>query len=170
MESQSLFAGGLNIYQQEAWVEGIFVRVKDFVENFGDAHVSTCVSPCFTSLMNSYVRGRVFPFINIPIRYQDQELLGLYEYCEQLPPSDQYIYCDIVVQAIYYGDNLALAAIQALEERARQLFQAKHIEVLQFEGGMATLTIERGILAGMEFFNRLRDLITKAMEIQIELK
>jgi len=171
MDGQALTLGGLSINQREAWVESIFTRVKDFVADFADLEITTCVSPCITTLKNSYVRGQTFPFVNIPIRYRNQELLGLYEYFgEQLPLMDQYIYCDIVVQSIYYNENLAPADLQALEEKARQLFQTKHLEVRQFEGGMATLTIEREILDGSEFLERLRDLLTKAVEIQMELK
>lgn len=170
MDGQVLTLDGLSIEEREIWVERIFTRVKDFVSEYADLEISTCVAPCITTLNNSYVRGRIYPFINIPIRYRNQELLGLYEFCEQLPLVEDYIYCDIVIQPIYYAENLAPAALQAMGEKARQLLQAKKLEVQQFEGGMAALTIERGILDGDEFIDRLRMLLTIAIEIQMELR
>ena len=105
MEVKEFKSGEQTIFEREAWVDRIFAEVKKFIASYGDSDISTCGSLCVTTLKNSYVRGRVFPFINIPIRLREKELLGLYEYCDQLPLSDQYIYCDFVVHSIYYAEN-----------------------------------------------------------------
>jgi len=171
MESQALFPGGLSIYQREAWVERTFAQVKTFISNYGNDDVSTCTSLCVTSLKNSYVRGRVFPFINIPIRYRDQEMLGLYEYCEQLPLSDQYIYCDFVVQAIYYAEIKEPAYLRALAERAVKLIEVEGYKVVNFEDGMAAIAIERKVLEREEeFITLLAGLMHLAIQIQAELE
>jgi hypothetical protein len=171
MESQEVFgAGGLSIYQREAWVEWIFAQVKDFVDSYGNKDVSTCTSLCVTSLKNSYVRGRVYPFINIPVRLRDQELLGLYEYCEQLPPSDRYIYCDFIVHAIYYAENKEPAYMGVLEARARKLIEDEGYKVLSFEDGMAAITVDRNVLEREEqFIILLKGLVALAIKIQLEL-
>jgi hypothetical protein len=151
-------------------VEEIFARVKNSINRYGNVNVSTCVSLCVTSLKNSYVRGRVFPFINIPIRYWDKELLGLYEYCDQLPPSEQYIYCDFVVHAIYYAENKEPAYIKAMEERARTFFTAKGYDIIQFEDGMATITIDRQVFEYQEKFHAmLISLLDEAIKMQTEI-
>jgi hypothetical protein len=42
--------------------------------------------------------------------------------------------------------------------------------VLQFEGGMATLTIQRAILDDGHFEAELRDILSQAIKMQAELK
>lgn len=170
MEGQVWTLGGVTLKQREAWVETIFDRVKNVVGEFAGLQVTTCVSPCVTTLNNSYVRGQVFPFINIPIRYRSQELVGLYEYYgDQLPLVEEYIYCDIVVQSLYYAENLDQAGFKALEEKARRAFQDRNWEVVQFENGMATLTINRATLAGNIFEAVLRGILNQAVQLQTEL-
>lgn len=165
------FLGTQTIFQREAWVERIYTLVKDFIAGYGNADVSTCSSLCTTSLKNSYVRGRVYPFVNTPIRLREKELLGLYEFCQQLPLSKQHIYCDFIIHSIYYADNKDSAAIKGLEERARQYLIDRGYKVVHFEDGMAAITIDRGILDDEErFIQLLHTLLDEAINIQTELK
>lgn len=158
----------MSVYQREAWVEQIFNQVRSFIGNYGDKAVSTCTAPCITTLKNSYVRGQVFPYINIPIRYGEKELLGLFEYFgEQLPLSDEYIYCDIVIHSIYYAGKESRLAV--LEEKARQIFQARNYDIIQFEQGMATLRIARSQLANGQFLITLKNLLDDAIMMQAEI-
>jgi hypothetical protein len=169
MEVKEFTCGEMTIFQQEAWVEKIFNGVKDFIASYGNPDISTCGSLCVTSLKNSYVRGRVYPFINIPIRFREKELLGLYEYCEQLPLSDQYIYCDFVVESIYYAENKEPVYIKALEDRARQLIEGKGYEIVSFEQGMAAITIDRKVLEQeTDFIIMLKGLLDEALKMQAE--
>jgi len=169
MEVQE-FYGGRSISQREAWVTNIFNQVKGFISSYNHAEISTCSSLSITSLKNSYVRGQVFPFINIPIRYREKELLGLYEYFgEQLPLSDEYIYCDFVVHSIYYHENKAPASSRAIEERTRHILATMGYQVLNFEDGMATITIERKILENEgEFKQLLKKLLEGTLKMQEE--
>jgi hypothetical protein len=170
MEEKGLTPAIRTFHQREAWVTGIFTWVKKIIANYGDPKVSTCNSLCITSLKNSYVRGQVFPFINIPIRCGEKELLGLYEYFgEQMPLSNKNIYCDFVVHSIYYSENKDPAFIKAMEERARQIFKNKGYEILSFDDGMATITIDRAILEEEEkFTNLLHSLLDEAIKMQTE--
>ncbi len=170
MDAMSLGFGGRSIRQREAWVTEIFNLVKSFLRSYGNADLKTCSSPPATTLMNSYVRGQIFPFINIPIRYRDKELLGLYEYYgDQLPLNAESIYCDFVVQAIYYHEQKTPESIKAMEERARQSLTAQGYQVLTFEDGMATISLDRNILNNSaEFLNRLKELLDTAIKIQTE--
>jgi len=170
VEVKEFISGEMTIFQREAWVERIFAEVKKLIASYGNPDVSTCGSLCVTSLKNSYVRGRVFPFINIPIRFREKELLGLYEYCEQLPLSDQYIYCDFVVHSIYYADNKDSISIKPLEERALQYLRARGYEVVHYEEGMAAITIDRSILDDEEeFIKLLHTLLDEAVSMQAEI-
>jgi len=170
MEVKLSLWGGRTVHQQEAWVEKFFVLVKNSIASHCDANVSTCGSLCATTLKNSYARGRVFPFINIPIRYLEKELLGLYEYCDELPLSDQYIYCDFVVHSIYYADNKEPAIIKTMEEQAMRIFQTKGYDIVQFLDGMATITIERELLENeVEFIELFHTLLDDALNIQAAL-
>lgn len=170
MDVNGLACGGRSISQREEWVTSIFNLVKGFISSYNNADIKTCSSLCITSLKNSYVRGQVFPFINIPIRCCDKELLGLYEYFgDQLPLSDKYIYCDFVVHSIYYHEKKAPADIKAIEERTRQILTARGYEILNFEDGMATITIKREILENEgEFLKLLKNLLDEAIRIQAE--
>ncbi|MDD4801547.1 MAG: hypothetical protein PHF24_01205 [Syntrophomonas sp.] len=167
-----LISGVRTIYQREAWVTGIFSWVKNLVANFRSQGVSTCASLCVTSLKNSYVRGQVFPFINIPIRLKEKELLGLYEYFgEQMLLDDRYIYCDLVVHSIYYAENKDPAHIQAMEQRARQIFKDNGYEIIAFEDGMATMTIDRGVLENEAGFTVLLNrLLENAIKMQADME
>ena len=170
MEVKEFISSEITIFQREAWVEKIFAEVKKLVAGYGDPDVSTCGSLCVTSLKNSYVRGRVFPFINIPIRFREKELLGLYEYCEQLPLSDQYIYCDFVVHSIYYAENKDPASIRVLEDRARKVIEAMGNKIISFEDGMAAITIDRKFLEKEEeFVILIRGLLDEALKMQAEI-
>ncbi len=158
----------MSVFQREAWVEQIFNQVKGFIGKYGDKAVSTCTAPCITNLKNSYVRGQLFPYINIPIRYGEKELLGLYEYFgEQLPLSKEYIYCDIVIHSIYYAGKESRLA--ALEEKARQIFEARNYDIIQFEQGMATLKIARSQISSGQFLSTLKNLLDDAIEMQAEI-
>jgi hypothetical protein len=170
MEAKGLAFEGQSISQREAWVTGIFTRVKGFISSYGNEEISTCSSLSVTSLKNSYVRGQVFPFINIPIRYREKELLGLYEYFgEQLPLLDEHIYCDFVVHSIYYAENKDLASIKAMEERTRQILADKGYNILNFEEGMATIAIDRRILEeDGDFLKLLKNLLDVAIKMQEE--
>jgi len=171
MAGRILTLGGMSIDQREAWVENIFNRVKSLIEEFADLGITTCSSLCATTLKNSYVRGQVFPFINIPVRYNEQELLGLYEYFgHQLPLDEENIYCDVVIQSIYYAEHLSEEELLNLEARAKGLFGARQWEVVQFEGGMATLTLERELLNSNGFEEKLRDILTQAIEMQAAMR
>jgi len=159
----------ISVHQREAWVEHIFEQVKQFIASRGDKDITTCTTPCITTLKNSYVRGQIFPFVNIPIRYREKELLGLYEYFgDQLPLSDEYVYCDIVVHSIYYADKQA-SDLESLEARARQAFQSRKYDVIQFEQGMATIKIERSLINGAGFLPVLKSLLDEAIAIQAEV-
>ncbi len=157
-----------SIDQREAWVADVFSRVKKFIANYDNADINTCNTLCATSLKNSYVRGQLFPFINIPIRYREKELLGLYEYFgDVLPLTDEHIYCDFVVQAIYYHEKKSPADIETIEERTRQILTARGYDIIDFTDGMATITIKRGILDNEgEFLALLKDLLDEAVKIQ----
>lgn len=170
MEVREFKSEEQTIFQREAWVERIYVQVKKYIASYGDPDISTCGSLCVTSLKNSYVRGRVYPFINIPIRCREKELLGLYEYCDQLPLSEQYIYCDFVVHSIYYAENKEPATIKALEARARQVIEEKGYKIVSFEDGMAAITIDRKVLEKEEdFILLLKGLLDEAIKIQAEI-
>ncbi len=170
MDAKALEFGGSGIRHREAWVTGIFNLVKNFLSSYGNADLKTCNSPPATTLMNSYVRGQVFPFINIPVRYRDKELLGLYEYYgDQLPLNAESIYCDFVVQAIYYHEQKSPEFIKAMEERTRQILSAQGYQILTFEDGMATISLDRNALNNSaDFLNLLKNLIDTAMKIQAE--
>ncbi len=162
--------GGHSISRREAWVSGIFNRVKEFVRGYNNVNINTCSSLCATSLKNSYVRGQVFPFINIPIRFREKELLGLYEYFgDQQPLSDEYIYCDFVIHSIYYHEKKAPADVKSIEERTRRILAGLGYQVMHFEDGMATITISRGILEDEgEFLKLLENLLEQAIKLQTE--
>lgn len=161
----------MKIIEREKWVQGVFEQIKSFIDKYGDKNVSTIKSLCTTNLKNSYVRGQVFPFLNIPIRYQDKELLGFYEYFgEQLSLNDEYMYCDFVIEHSYYTVDKDEENINKMVTIVKQVLKQKGYEVIFFDSGMATIKIERQVLASDDEFNRLLEkLLNDAIAIQKEI-
>ncbi len=164
-------SGNRTIHEREAWVEHIFALVKDFIEDSGDEELETCGILSTTSLKNSYVRGRIFPFINIPIKYQGKELMGLYEYFDDsLAFSASHIYCDILIQAIYYSGNRESRHLDIMEKIALELLKKKGYDIVQFAGGMATFKVDRSILESpVRFKEFLHKTVEDARTLQEEM-
>lgn len=163
-------SGNRTILERENWVEEIFSQIKEFVEEFGDEELETCSVLSTTSLKNSYVRGRIYPFINVPVKYQGKEIIGLYEYCSDLPFSAEHIYCDILVHAIYYSGNRESRNLDIMEKIALELLKKKGYDIVQFAGGMAAFKVPRGILESPGQFRQfLRQTIDDAISLQEEM-
>lgn len=166
-----LKSGNRTIIERHNWVEEIFGKIRDFVNRYGNEDISTINSLCKTSLKNSYVRGQAFPFINIPIRYQDKELLGFYEYCgSELPFDESFIYCDFIIEHSYYSTNKDDETMKETVRRTKEILQQKGYDIIAYESGMATIRIERKFLENNEEFNKLlKKLFDDALTIQKEI-
>jgi Ni,Fe-hydrogenase I large subunit len=166
-----LKSGNRTIIERHRWVEEIFKKIRDFVDNYGNEDISTIGSLCKTSLKNSYVRGQAFPFVNIPIRYQEKELLGFYEYfSDELSFDESYIYCDFIIEHSYYAINKDDETLKKTVKKAKEVLRQKGYNIIAFDSGMATIKIERKILEQDEEFNKLlKRLIDDAITIQKEI-
>lgn len=166
-----LKSGNRTIIERHKWVERIFEKIKSFVDNYGNDDISTIGSLCKTSLKNSYVRGQAFPFINIPIRFQDKELLGFYEYfSDELCFDDQYIYCDFIIEHSYYALNKDEETMNKIVAKAEKMLQQMGYNIVAFDSGMATVKIERRILEqDNELVALLQKLLDDAIAIQNEI-
>jgi hypothetical protein len=157
--------------ERHRWVEEIFGKIRSFVDDYEDEDITTISSLCKTSLKNSYVRGQAFPFVNIPIRYQEKELLGFYEYfSDELFFDESYIYCDFVIEHSYYSINKDDETMKRTVRKAKEVLKQKGYNIIAFDSGMATIKIERRILEqDGELSKLLKRLIDDAIAIQKEI-
>ncbi|HEX3011795.1 MAG TPA: hypothetical protein VHQ70_07105 [Syntrophomonadaceae bacterium] len=165
-------SGNRTLMDRQKWVHDIFHKIKSFIDNYEGDELTTVNSLCTTNLKNSYVRSQVFPFINIPIRYQDKELLGFYEYySDELCFDENYIYCDFVIEHSYYIANKEEAMVNDLVVRAQQVLKEMGYDVIVFDSGMATIKIDREILEkDDEFFRLLDKLVKDALRLQKQIE
>jgi hypothetical protein len=169
--SSFINSGNRTLRDRQYWVNDIFGKIKKFIANYGSEDLTTINSLCTTNLKNSYVRGQIFPFINIPIRFRDKELLGLFEfYNNELCFDDHYIYCDFVIEHSYYTANTDEATLGQLVTRAKQVLKDMGYDVIMFDSGMATIRISRDILEKEdELFRLLDKLVKDALHLQIQI-
>ncbi|MGI5921298.1 MAG: hypothetical protein ACOX6I_06135 [Syntrophomonadaceae bacterium] len=166
-----LKSGNRTIIDRNQWVEEIYAKIRHFVDNYGNEDIATISSLCRTSLKNSYVRGQAFPFLNIPIRYQDKELLGFYEYCNsELCFDEHFIYCDFIIEPSYYSTNKDDQTSEITVSKAKAVLKQRGYEIIAYENGMATIKIDRTVLEQDEEFQKLlKKLTDDAIDIQKEV-
>lgn len=164
-------SGNRTLRDRQNWVNDIFRKIKTFINNYDSDDLTTVNTLCTTNLKNSYVRGQVFPFINIPIRYQDKELLGFYEfYSDELCFDEKYIYCDFVIERSYYTADKDEAMVNQMVTRAKQVLKDMGYDVIAFDSGMATIKISREVMEKDDDFMVILDkLIKDALLIQHQI-
>jgi hypothetical protein len=86
-------SGNRTLIERGDWILSIHARLSDIInEEYGEE--LTINRPVRLSQKKSYV-DQIFPFVNIFLSYDDEVLIGLYEYWDvELPFDDKFIYCD----------------------------------------------------------------------------
>ena len=145
--STFLKSGNRHIDDRGEWVESVFDLVVNIIDDYPD-DVSTCNAVCRTSSKNSYITEEVFPFINIPILYNDNHLLGLYEYYDdKVKFSNEHIYCDFVMNCV---DRLkANNELEGIKNKVKDHLRSKGYNLVEFDGDTdyyPVVTIKRNIL------------------------
>nr|WP_319401669.1 hypothetical protein [uncultured Carboxylicivirga sp.] len=87
-------SGNRTLVERDDWVSDIVDRTNEVLnENF--EFLSTIKSPAKVTNRTGFFE-RNFPFLNIPIRKNDENIIGIYEYYDDNLPFDEYfIYCDL---------------------------------------------------------------------------
>lgn len=164
--NEFLKSGNRTIDDRGEWVEEIGDRVKEIVDNLGDDKV--CTKKLYEmSSKNGWIEGVVFPFVNITIYYEDIPLCGLYEYFdESLSFSSKHIYFDILIDKIKdLGDSDETLTSELIQKITIKL-KAEGYDVIQFDGGIATIKIERKIL---EDTIKFKEILKRFIDIAISV-
>ncbi len=157
-------SGNRTLIERTEWIEGILERINDIFSARED--VSTISS--IPKITRNFYQNNTSPFIDIPIYFKDETLLGLYEYCDdQLPFDDKFIYCDYW---FWFNDEIE----EAIMNQQIQLFESylniNAIDFVRYEFGdffVPVIKIPRSIIES-EF--ELRSLLNLLVEKAIEFK
>lgn len=85
--------GNRTLIERTDWVQSIVDKINRILENDFD-DLSTINKP-YTLKGNKCYIEYTFPFLNIPIFFNDEILVGIYEYFdEEFPFDNQFFYCD----------------------------------------------------------------------------
>lgn len=171
LDSWNMFlnTGNRTLEERDEWVEEIYDWIKDIVDEVEE--VTTIKKICTTVSKNSWITDCVFPFINLPIYYKEENLCGLYEYYDKhLSFSDEHIYFDFIVQSILYNNFENDDILEKMKNRVNELLISKEYEILHFENGIATIKIKRSVLNDYDKFkNHLIILIKDAIYINEQI-
>lgn len=161
-------SGNRSLIERGEWVENIFEKIKSFIEEYNIDGLSTCKKLCYTTKKNSYYDEMVFPFINLPIYQNNNEVLGLYEYFdEDTTFSDKHIYCEICQLTDFIENKDENERTNAIN-RIKRYYQKKDYfgnKVFYFESEDESWTpyvlIDREILENEDKLNTLLEQLIK---------
>ena len=77
------------VSQRQEWVEKIRSRLEQYCTKSSQEDLSTVTEQSVTNKRNSYLQDIRFPFLNLPLLFNDEVILGFYEYHEECSGSDE---------------------------------------------------------------------------------
>ncbi|TAJ14037.1 hypothetical protein DMA11_06705 [Marinilabiliaceae bacterium JC017] len=143
--------GNRTLMDRDEWIINVIEQTNNAVcDNFSSI---TTINKPTTNSRNVFFPC-VFPFINIPIYYNDESIIGIYEYYNnELPFDETYFYCEVAME------------LEDIKKR-----QMKKIEKMDFEiispYNNPILKIPRTML---EDNNEYKDFLHNIVEITIEI-
>lgn len=157
-------SGNRTLIERIEWIEGILERLNNIFSTRED--VSTISS--IPKITRNFYQNNVSPFIDIPIYYKDEVLLGLYEYCDdQLPFDDNFIYCDYW---FWFNDEIDEALMNQQIQLFESFLNSNTIDFVRYEFGdffVPVIKIPRSIIESeLELKSLLGVLVDKAIEIK----
>jgi hypothetical protein len=157
-------SGNRTLIEREEWIEGIISQINNVIEkNFKD--LTTINKP--SSIRNSYTGG-VYPFIDIPVSYLENLIIGFYEYAdEDLPFDDKFIYCDFsYLYELEENDKLKNHDYIEINKEIKGL-GLKTMKYPDYE--IHVLKIPRTYIEkDVKFEKLLKDIFSKAIELFIK--
>jgi len=165
-----LKSGNRVLHERSTWVDKIFNMLKEVVDSFGNDEITMPKKLYETSKKDAWIVNEKNPFINIPIWYKDISICGIYEYFDdKLAFSETKVYVDFNIDAIGREENKEL--ILQIEELVKKLLLDKGYEVICFEHGCATITLERELLENNNSFKeKYIQVISDAMYLHNEIE
>jgi hypothetical protein len=86
-------SGNRTLIERGDWIMKIYEDITTILNKEFKEKV-TLKKPYYITGKRNYIH-QFFPFLNMPIFYEEEEIIGIYEYFdEELPFDDKYIYCD----------------------------------------------------------------------------
>ena len=159
-------SGNRSLIEREGWIAEIIEIVEEAIQTMEFELNTISRSPRLSGSKKFYV-DYSFPFLNIPIVFEEVEIIGIYEYYDEYTPfSEDYVYIDI---PFIYEYDLDDGSSQMAFKRVRE-FKMLGIEVFEnVEYSIPSLKMERKILENKsEFVFLLQKLIDFSIELYNE--
>lgn len=151
-------SGKRDLLDRDDWIRDLFDKLKLYIDEFKFKDVSTCNKLCETTDKTAYTGGKIFPFINFPIVYRDDHILGLYEYDNKHTPfSDDHFYCDFWVcdRILEKVEKFNPDIVSAIESEMKEFFKKNKYEIKIYDEDdywVPFIKIDRAVLEDDEEF------------------
>jgi len=156
-------SGNRTLIERDDWIEKIYEDITTILnEEFGET--VTINKPFYITGKRCYI-SQIFPFLNIPIFYEEEEIIGIYEYLdEELPFDDKYIYCDY--QFLYQNEESEEVNNEILSLAKKRMKKAG-LELINYaDYETPVIKIPRNIL---EIESELRKSIKSIVKLAIDI-
>lgn len=156
-------SGNRTLIDREEWIENIIEKVSEILNE--EFEKITTINKAY------YVNGKkcyldyIFPFLNLPIFYEEETLIGLYEYYdEEFPFDKQFFYCDY--SFLYEKEENEELNEKDISNIKKQMEKIGFEFTFYSESEVPTIKIPRNILENeMEFKKIIKLLVKTALEI-----
>jgi len=156
--NEFIISGNRILIEKAEWLEIIVKNFEETIEEIEDYDLSTINKVPSIPQSKSYF-SQEFPFLNLPIKNDENDFLGFYEYYDKVTPfSNEFIYCDLnfLLNLDYEDDTIELTVNNLtagiLKKRKYDFFQTDDWTVIR---------IKRKILDNKKDFKKtIKKLIT----------
>lgn len=157
-------SGNRTLIDRVAWYEEIIEKITHIIEPFDLTTITKPQNIKRRRNEDAYIDSSS-PFLNIPINYNDNCLLGIFEYFDEtLPFDDKYFYVD-------FGFVFSITTIKDDKDWEDvkveiQKIKSEEISLIDFDISHATFKVERQILGDNKGLKKVLELlIIKGIEI-----
>lgn len=164
-------SGNRTLEDRDDWVREIYEWVKDVVNEYNNEELTTIKKVYETSRRDSWIEGWTFPFINLPIFYKGNFLVGIYEYYDTtFCYSDAYLYFDFYIQHYNEISKDSNESINKIKLKAKEILENKKYSIIKIDDGFATIKLERISLENVKVFKeKIASLISDAIYLNEEI-
>lgn len=161
-------SGNRTLIDRNEWLGNIIDKVNRIIDVADTPDIATINEVPSIPLSKAYWNQN-FPFLNMPIWYKDERLLGFYEYYDkETPYSESWFYCDLafLFEMKFSEENEALA-----EKEVDRILRKKKYNLIQTEDNWPVIKLNRNALDDDKKLEKMiNGLIKDGIEILIKIK
>lgn len=156
-------SGNRTLIERGDWIMKIYEDITTILnEEFGKT--VTLKKPHYITRKRSYI-DQIFPFLNMPIFYEEEEIIGIYEYLdEELPFDDKYIYCDYAF--LFYNEDSKEVNNEIISLAKKRMNKAGFELINYYDFKTPVIKIPRNIF---EIESELRKSIKSIVKLAIDI-